>query len=102
MVSGGDFGPALRIGLGLFLALLLLAPGIWSQGGVVMRQTAEAWLHSTFYWAAVVLTVLALAVSWKGRSTALVCILALAGAFAGRLVFFASTIHTATNIGNIY
>ena len=102
VVAGKDFTSALRIGLGLFLVILLLAPGIWSQGGVVMRQTAEAWLHSAFYWAALALTLLALAVSWRSRSAILVCVLALAGAFAGRLVFFASTIHTATNIGNLY
>ncbi len=94
----------LTVSLVVGLVIYLAAPSIWLSGGEVMRQTGRAWLASPLYWARIVVGfALPLAIIWGTRkSPRWLWVLVLAGELMGRAVFFASTVHTATNIGHLY
>jgi DMSO reductase anchor subunit len=86
------------------LVVYLIVPCIWLSGGEVMRQTGQSWIASPLYWARIIVGLaLPLAVIWTTKkSPGWLWVLVLAGELMGRAVFFASTVHTATNIGGIY
>lgn len=93
---------ALVVGLVVYLA----APSIWLSGGAVMRQTGQAWLASPLHWTRIVVGLalpLAIILGRRRRpAPGWLWVLILAGELMGRAVFFANTVHTATNIGRIY
>lgn len=86
------------------LLLYLTVPLAWLNSGTVERMTAQAWLASPFYWIQVVvglLLPLVLVVMSRKLSRWLPWLL-LAGAVAGRIGFYAESVHAATNMGGLY
>ena len=94
----------LIISLIVGLVVYLIVPCIWLSGGEVMRQTGEQWLASPLYWGRIVIGLVSpLAIIWALKKTpGWLWIIILVGELLGRAVFFASTVHTATNMGGIY
>ena len=86
------------------LIVYLIVPCIWLSGGEVMRQTGVQWLASPLYWGRIVIgLVLPLAIIWALKKTqAWLWVIILVGELLGRAEFFASTVHTATNMGGMY
>ncbi len=85
------------------LVVRLAVPCVWLSGGEVMRLSGLAWLGSPLYWASIAVLAACLGVLWKNRTIPVwLPILALLGELAGRAAFFAETVHTAVNIGNLY
>lgn len=91
-------------GLVVGLVVFLVAPCVWLSGGTVMEMTAHGWLSSPLYWVHVLagLAVPLMAVWRTGRVDPWVPAVLLAGALAGRIVFYQETIHTAANMGGMY
>ena len=86
------------------LVVYLVVPCVWLSGGEVVRQTGLSWIASPLYWGRIAVgLVLPLAViaATKTVSGGL-WVPILAGELMGRAVFFANTVHTATNMGGLY
>lgn len=94
----------LTVSLIVGLVVYLIVPCIWLSGGEIMRQTGQSWIASPLYWARIIIGLaLPLAVIWTTKkSPGWLWVLVLAGELMGRAVFFANTLHTATNIGGVY
>lgn len=94
----------LTISLIVGLVVYLIVPCIWLSGGEIMRQTGQAWLASPLYWARIIVGLaLPLAIVWKMKKTpGWLWVAVLAGELMGRALFFAHTVHTATNMGGVY
>jgi len=94
----------LTVSLIVGLVVYLLVPCVWLSGGEVMRQSGLSWITSALYWARIIvglaLPLVIICVTKKAPGWLWVAILA--GELMGRAVFFANTVHTATNIGWIY
>ena len=103
-ISGPMMSRILIISLIVGLVVYLIVPCIWLSGGEVMRQTGEQWLASPLYWGRIVIGLVSpLAIIWALKKTpGWLWIIILVGELLGRAVFFASTVHTATNMGGIY
>ena len=94
----------LLVSLVVALVVYLAVPCAWLSGSAVMAATGKAWITSPLYWIHIVLG-LALplfVVLRSGRVPVWLPLLLLVGELLGRAVFFAETMHTATNIGGIY
>lgn len=86
------------------LLLYVTVPLAWLNSGTVERLTAQAWLASPFYWIQVVvglLLPLVLLVMSRRLSGWLPWLL-LVGAIAGRIGFYADSVHSAANLGGLY
>ncbi len=94
----------LTVSLIVGLVVYLIVPCIWISGGEVMRQTGQSWIASPLYWARIIVGLaLPLAVIWTTKKApGWLWVIVLAGELMGRAVFFANTVHTATNLGGIY
>ena len=94
----------LKVSLIVGLVVYLIVPCIWLSGGEVMRQTGQSWIASPLYWARIIVGLaLPLAVLRTTKNApGWLWVAVLAGELMGRAVFFANTVHTATNIGGIY
>jgi len=94
----------LTVSLIVGLVVYLIVPCIWLSGGEIMRQTGEQWLASPLYWGRIVIGLaLPLAIIWTLKKTpGWLWVIILVGELLGRAVFFANTVHTATNMGGIY
>lgn len=94
----------LTVGLVVGLVVYLIVPCVWLSGGEVMRQTGLSWIASPLYWARIVVGLaLPLSVIWMTkRNPGWLWLPVLAGELMGRAVFFANTVHTATNMGGVY
>ncbi len=94
----------LTVSLIFGLLIYLIVPCIWLSGGEIMRQTGEQWLASPLYWGRIVIGLaLPLAIIWTQKKTPnWLWVIILVGELLGRAVFFANTVHTATNMGGIY
>lgn len=97
---GRILGTSLVVGLVVYL----IVPCIWLSGGEVMKQTGEQWLASSLYWGRVVIGLaLPLAIIWIMKKVPnWLWVAILVGELFGRAVFFANTVHTATNMGGLY
>jgi DMSO reductase anchor subunit len=86
------------------LVIYLIVPCVWLSGGEVIRQTGQSWLASPLYWARITIgLVLPLIVVWITKKPPVwLWIAVLAGELMGRALFFANTVHTATNMGGVY
>ena len=86
------------------LVLYLIVPCVWLSGGEIIRQTGQSWLASPLYWARILVgLLLPLIVVWVTKKTPVwLWVLVLAGELMGRALFFANTVHTATNMGGVY
>ena len=103
--SGNDarsFGGILRICLWMLLAVLILAPLMGLTAGTVMQASAQAWLHSVWYWAGVLTIAAALVLVQLDRLCCAQKALVLISVLCIRVVFFVDTVHTATWIGFPY
>lgn len=95
-----EFSLPARISMLALIVALLAGPAIWESGSATMQATASLWLHSPWFWAGLFLIVMALITTWFDaggkfvRFASLLC-----GIFFTRMVFFADTVHTATNLG---
>lgn len=91
---------AARIAMGALIVVLLLAPSIWLSGTATMRESGLMWFESGGFWCGVALLFLAFVATWfdKGgkilRFASLFC-----GVLLTRMIFFADTVHTASNLG---
>jgi len=94
----------LMVSLVVSLAVTLLAPCVWLSGSEVMAATGKAWAGSGLYWLRVVGgLILPLAVlATLRRVPAWLPVWLLAGEVLGRVVCFSLTLHTASNLGNLY
>ncbi|HGP2716154.1 TPA: dimethyl sulfoxide reductase anchor subunit family protein [Salmonella enterica] len=93
----------LRLGILVFLAVLITAPLIWLSGGGIMNMTAHAWLSSPLYLSGLGCLVLTLILSRQGeRNPALLFALLMMGVIFSRLSFFGDTVSTIVNIGHLY
>ncbi len=94
----------LTISLIVGLVVYLVVPCIWLSGGEIMKQTGQSWIASPLYWGRIIVGLaLPLVVIWTTKKASVwLWVLILAGELMGRAVFFASTVHTATNIGGVY
>lgn len=94
----------LAVSLIVGLVVYLIVPCIWLSGGEIMRQTGHSWISSPLYWARIAVGLaLPLAVIWTTKKTpGWLWVAVLAGELMGRALFFASTVHTATNMGGVY
>lgn len=98
-----DTGQIQRMVLVLLIAILLLAPGMWSTGSGIMRDTAALWLTSPFFWGGLVLMATVLGMSIVRRGLPKISgALMLAGALLVRMTFFGASVHTATRLGMPY
>ena len=86
------------------LVVYLILPCVWASGDTITMLTAKSWISSPLYWGGLVIGYLIPAILlFKTRKLLKVTfLLCLVGELALRAVFFYNTIHTATNIGNIY
>lgn len=85
------------------LVMRLAAPCAWLSGGEIMRLSGLYWFASPLYWINILVMLICLATLWKNRAIpAWLPVLALVGELAGRATFFANTVHTAVNMGNLY
>lgn len=85
------------------LVLRLAAPWAWLSGGEIMRLSGLYWFASPLYWINILVMLICLATLWKNRTIPTwLPILVLLGELAGRATFFANTVHTAVNMGNLY
>lgn len=83
--------------------ILLLAPAMWAAGTETMRASCLLWISSPFFWLGIVLLLCAFWTSYWPKSGALWQTISLVfGLFLTRMVFFADTVHTASNIGLPY
>lgn len=91
---------SLIIGLVIYLAV----PCIWLSGGEIMKQTGQLWLSSPLFWGRIGIGLaLPLVVLWTMKKVPVwLWGLILAGELMGRALFFAGTVHTATNMGGLY
>lgn len=89
-----------RIAIIALMAVMLIAPAIWTSGSITMANSASLWLNSGWFWCGVVLIALALAATWfdKGYKSLRFASLFI-GIFFTRMVFFADTVHTAQVLG---
>ena len=100
-----DLGTAFRMACAALVAVLLIAPCIWtSGGGSVMRDSAMLWMHSWMFWLGLGLIVAALVASLRSgvAAAAPTLGLVLCGVVLTRIVFFSGTVHTAVNLGMPY
>ncbi len=89
-----------RPALLVLLAILLLAPTLWLSGTATMQESATLWLSSKLYWLGLILMGLAFAATFCSKVPGkLKLISLLVGIFLTRMVFFADTVHTASNLG---
>lgn len=97
-------GRILTVSLIVALVVYLVVPCIWLSGGAIMKQTGLSWIASPLYWGRIIVGLaLPLAVIWTTKkSSNWLWVPILAGELMGRAVFFAGTVHTATNIGGVY
>ncbi len=86
------------------LVVYLIVPCVWLSGGEVLQMTGQAWLSSPLYWGRIIVGLaLPLVVIGAMKDTpSWLWALVLAGELMGRAVFFASTVHSAVNMGGIY
>ena len=86
------------------LVVYLILPCVWASGDTISMLTAKSWIGSPLYWGGLFVGyLLPIVLLFKTRKLLKVTfILCLAGELILRAVFFYNTIHTATNIGNIY
>ncbi len=86
------------------LLLYLVAPLAWLQSGTVERMTAQQWFGSAYYWVQVILGLaLPLIIVLVSRQVPRwLPVLLLLGAVAGRIGFYADTVHAAANMGGLY
>lgn len=98
-----DAGAVQSAVLVLLIAMLVLAPSMWTTGGGIMRDTAALWFASPFFWGGLlcIAATLGLSVARKGLPRAS-GVLMLAGALLVRMTFFGATVHTATRLGLPY
>lgn len=91
-------------GLAMSLMLYLVVPYAWLSGGTVERLTGENWFASPYYWTHVVagLALPLAVVLWTRRIPRWLPLLLIAGAVAGRIGFYADTVHAAANMGGLY
>jgi len=97
-------GSILTVGLIVGLVVYLVVPCIWLSGGAVMKQTGISWIGAPLFWGRIVVG-LALPLAIMGTMKKVpnwLWVLILAGELMGRAVFFANTVHTATNMGGVY
>jgi DMSO reductase anchor subunit len=94
----------LLVSLIVGLVIYLVVPCIWLSGGEVMRLSGQSWISSPLYWARVLVgLVLPLAIIWATKKIPnWLWLVILCGELAGRAVFFANTVHSATNMGGVY
>jgi DMSO reductase anchor subunit len=94
----------LVVSLIIGLVVYLIVPCIWLSGGEVMRQTGQSWIASPLYWARILVGLaIPLAIIWTTKkSPGWLWLIILAGELMGRAVFFANTLHSATNMGGVY
>lgn len=94
----------LTVGLIVGLVVYLVVPCIWLSGGEIMKQTGQSWIASPLYWGRIIIGLaLPLAVIWTSKKTPVwLWVAILIGELMGRAVFFANTVHSATNIGGMY
>ena len=97
-------GSILTVSLIVGLVVYLVVPCIWLSGGEIMKQTGQAWIASPLYWGRIIVGLaLPLAVIWTTKKTPdWLWVAILVGELMGRAVFFAGTVHSATNIGGVY
>jgi DMSO reductase anchor subunit len=97
-------GRILAVGLVVGLVIYLVVPCVWLSGGEVVRQTGLSWIASPLYWGRIAVgLVLPLAVIAATKTVSgWLWVPILAGELMGRAVFFANTVHTATNMGGLY
>lgn len=94
----------LLVSLIVGMVVYLVVPCIWLSGGEIMRQTGQSWISSPLYWARIAVgLVLPLVVIGATKKTpGWLWLVILAGELAARAVFFANTVHSATNMGGVY
>jgi DMSO reductase anchor subunit len=94
----------LTVSLIVGLVVYLVVPCIWLSGGEIMKLTGQSWLASPLYWGRIMVGLaLPLAVIWTAKKIPdWLWVAILAGELMGRAVFFANTVHSATNIGGVY
>lgn len=92
--------------IALFSALVLYValPSIWASGSVIMQKTASVWTASILYWARLliglsfpIMVLIKNNPMWNKSVFPLVII----GELLGRVLFF-ETVHSASNMGNLY
>lgn len=86
------------------LVIYLVVPCVWVSGGEIMQQTGRLWFGSPLYWGRIIIGLavpLAIIAKMKQVPNWLWGVI-LIGELMGRAVFFASTVHTASNMGGLY
>ncbi len=87
--------------LAVFIISLVLLPFTWlNSDQAVIKQTASNWFASPIFWLGISSLAAATAMAFTKKNAKVVFALCVLGVFTTRLVFFMSTVHTATNIGN--
>ncbi len=87
--------------LALFIISLVLLPFTWlNSSQAVIKLTAENWFASPIFWLGIASLIGATVLAFTKKNAKVVFALCVLGIFATRIVFFMSTVHTATNIGN--
>ena len=86
------------------LLLQLVLPTMWLSGGKVAAATASAYYASWLYWLrmAVGFIIPLATLAWLRGIPPWLPVLVLAGELAGRILFFGSVVHTASNLGGLY
>ncbi len=97
-------GRILTTGLVVGLVIYLIVPCIWLSGGEILRQTAEQWVGSSLYWGRMIigLVIPLFVIGFLKKAPNWLWALILVGELFGRAVFFAGTVHTASNMGGLY
>ncbi len=87
--------------LAVFIISLVLLPFVWlGSEQIVIKQTAANWFASPIFWVGIASLVGATVMAFTKKNPKVIFALCVLGVFATRIVFFMSTVHTATNIGN--
>lgn len=102
----GSEGAADRLliaGCLLFLLSLTGIPFLWTgSDNRIIQDSAALWFSSPFYWAALVCIAAAAFSAIRKLDAKITLLLCVAGVLLSRMVFFASTVHFAANIGGVY
>ncbi len=86
------------------LAIALVAlPFTWmSSDQAVIQETAANWFASPLFWAGIICLAISAVLAFMKKAAVAIFALCALGVFLTRLVFFVSTVHTSSNIGNIF